>query len=1374
MGSQSYLPSRSEGRFWALAAVLLFSLVATATGEDLAGREVLSGEVCAFEPAGPCSNCSYRWTASDGSPISSDSVIFNWTAPSVRESKTVIINLTVTNELGCSGQEEMEVVVSPEPPVCPVCAIVSEDVVCAGATIGMETAEDPDYLYLWESSDGVFSSSNASTTNWTAPEDPGEYTIHLLVSSATFDCSCGTSKTITVTPCKPEILLMKGCVYESPVRVGDFVTYTYEVENVGDLPLREVNLTDTHDWGPSCDPILVSGDSKDDGVMDPGEVWLYECSYQIPNPSDYDQLLTIMAAPRSGADEALILSLSRMTTRLEIKLEKMVEMMGRFNFSRAQVTEGEIFLDGKNLTRYNYTDNVTRETLSLATDEAGVVRWSEYYSPIQDAVLTRERSPSGKLISDYYLSKRTNEGLLIEYDTPSPGYSTYNATDYDTGDTLITVMNAAGAVISREYQKTPGLPPPYKKRVWVHNTAAVTAVGPGGENVSDWDVFSLEVELPQPDLKIAKRADPSTVEAGGVLKYTIDYANDGDADATGVVIEETYDENVTFISSTPIPPDPGADNIWTIGNLPREVSGSIVILVRVNSSLGSGSTLTNRVNIICDENQTADVTINTSVKGPRLQITKTAPSLVSPGSFFNYTITFWNEGTGDATNVTVTDILDPNVGYINLTPPSSPLPNSTSSNKLWWYIGNLAPGEGGTITVGVNVSSPPKTNVIHNFCNISSNESKGDFAEVYTLIVSSLWIRKSTEKSEYSSGDEVVYTILYGNNMDCSGLGNVSSCTAKDVKIVDRLPDLVEYLSSSPPPSRAGEKVLVWEIGDLPANTTGSIKITVEIPERPEVIFDESSSVSGEGFVSIRERLSTSREPYDLTNRVNITGNYTDDEGNTTVSTDSSEATVNVVDSGTEIATVEHGSGYYEEDRVASLKTTNKSTSLDKEIFAARKPTTFTLLNGRTVEYNSSWTDMTCAKNRIRSESVGEDYRYMEDVDKRSSFLLDENQTVYASDSEFSGGMGSVGFLRIDPETGDLLISIDEDYQGSFRVEESIDSYGSGVSYEKGAIGEGFVSADHWVDDSQRSFEHGSGHYESDELIATGTIYKDARMVYLPTATTAGSLILNSSSRWYEGTSAKGDDHLISERISSADYIDMETVADSSSVSILGEFEGRQDVRAVVGGGPREEEEIVIDQTFMGRYQVATAIGIYNAPTYLEPHVNVTKEQIAWGEDAVQFRINVTNDGNKNLGPVVVSDLLPPGLFFINSSLRPETEETRLNWTILSLPMGGMMTIDVWAGISGAGPAGRNVVTVFADYDGGRVTAEDGCVVVSSGLHLWPEPPIEPEEESEAEENDSEVCEPWSPPDWNLTGGGLYMEMEDPENVLCCDLNHPF
>ncbi len=1562
MGSESSLSSKLgcwRIRASALVTLLIFVIFVATTAAELEGRQIFSGEICTFEPESPCPNCTFRWDASDGSPLWSDSAVFKWTAPDVFQSKMVVINLTVTNEGGCTGRDEMEVTIYPvqqvvtgpdsicdgttalfsantefdsykwevfdaqgayvggfndtgtssvswSPPgpgeyhitlngggrdgpdryqkrvtvlEAPKCAIIAEDVVCPGTTITMETAEDPDYRYWWEASGGTLSSQNSSTVDWTAPEEPGEYTIDLMVSSAIFDCNCVSSKVVTVLACQPEISVLKDCVYEAPVRVGDFVTYTYEVENVGDLPLRDVNLTDVHDWGPSCDPTRVSGDSGEDGVLDPGESWFYECRYQMPNPSDYDQLLTIMSdGQRSGADMALIQRLSRMTLRLEIKLNSMVEMRGRFNFSRAQMVEDEIVLYGNNLTLRNYTDSVTKETLSLAIDEAGVLRRSEYYSPIQDAVLTSEYGPSGKLTSDFYLSMRTNEGLRIEYNTPTAGYKTYTATDYATGDTLITVMNAMGVVISREYRKTPGYIP-YKKRVWVHNTVTVTAIGPRGENVTDWDVFSLEIEVPQPNLKITKRADPDPVEAGGVLKYTIDYTNFGDADSTGVVIEETYDDNVTFVSSSPAP-DPGTNNKWTIGDLARDVSGSIDIVVQVNSTLESGHILLNRVNITsaenatdeavietavvapvlvvekvadpdpvdagrflnytitygnegdgvahgvvikeiydemvefissdplpdsetndiwsvgnlsaneggtirirakvqnyveagtilnntvkitCDENRTSNVSINTIVKGPRLKITKTAPSLTSPGSFFNYTITFWNEGTGNATNVTVTDILDENIIYDNDTSPSDPPPNWKNGSEIRWYFGNLTPGQEETIKIKVKVKEDDEisSNVIRNRYKIDSDQTKGDFASVETMIVSSLWINKTAEESEYSAGDEVVYTILYGNAMNCTAGG--PNCTAEDVVVVDRLPELAEYLWASPRPSRASGKVLVWEVGNLSSNENGSITLVVKIPERPDVRFDESSSVSGEGFVSIRERLSTDRRPYDLTNRANITGIYrrvnvsSYDQDDIIISQDSSEATINVVEApGTEIWAVEHGSGYYEEDRIARLNSTNKSISLDKEIFAKRRATTFSLPMDRQLDYNSSWTDRTCAKNRVRSESVAEDYRYAEYIDKRSSFLLDENQTVYGSDAEFLGGMGHVGYLKLDPETGDALMILDEDYHGSFRVEESIDSYGKGVSYEKTAIGEGFVSADHRVDDSQRSFEHGSGHYESDELMATGTIYKDSRMVYVPNTQTAGSLVLNRSSRWHEGMSTRGDEYIISERTSSANYIDKETVVDSSSLSIFGEFEGRQDVKAAVQAGPHEEEMVVIDQTFLGSYKVATSIGIHKAPKYLEPHVNVTKDQIASGEDAVLFRINVTNDGNKPLGPIVVVDLLPPGLVFINSSLRPEIEGGLLTWTILSLPIGGKLTIDLWTGLKGS--AQINVVAVTADYDGGVVRAENSCVAIPSGLYLGPEVQFVSENETETEDNATLKGELWSPPDWNLTS----------DSVVCC------
>jgi len=51
--------------------------------------------------------------------------------------------------------------------------------------------------------------------------------------------------------------------------------YTFLVSNPGEVPLADVDLTDTWDQG-SCTPSFVSGDDGN-GLLDPGEAWEYQC-----------------------------------------------------------------------------------------------------------------------------------------------------------------------------------------------------------------------------------------------------------------------------------------------------------------------------------------------------------------------------------------------------------------------------------------------------------------------------------------------------------------------------------------------------------------------------------------------------------------------------------------------------------------------------------------------------------------------------------------------------------------------------------------------------------------------------------------------------------------------------------------------------------------------------------------------------------------------------------------------------------------------------------------------------------------------------------------------------------------------------------------
>jgi uncharacterized repeat protein (TIGR01451 family) len=79
-----------------------------------------------------------------------------------------------------------------------------------------------------------------------------------------------------------------------------------------------------------------------------------------------------------------------------------------------------------------------------------------------------------------------------------------------------------------------------------------------------------------------------------------------------------------------------------------------------------------------------------------VSITKSGPTSANSGVDITYTITYKNIGTNYATNVVVTETYPSEVSYVSATPTPD-----TGNNK--WNIGDLTPGEGGTITVIVHI-----------------------------------------------------------------------------------------------------------------------------------------------------------------------------------------------------------------------------------------------------------------------------------------------------------------------------------------------------------------------------------------------------------------------------------------------------------------------------------------------------------------------------------------------------------------------------------------------------------------------------------------------------------------------------------------------
>src|SRR5262249_45454155 len=81
------------------------------------------------------------------------------------------------------------------------------------------------------------------------------------------------------------------------IRVGDPVTWTYEVHNTGSVPLSNVVVTDNV---AGVTPVYVSGDLNNDGKLDLSEVWLFQAQGTAV-AGQYANTGTVTGTPPTGS-----------------------------------------------------------------------------------------------------------------------------------------------------------------------------------------------------------------------------------------------------------------------------------------------------------------------------------------------------------------------------------------------------------------------------------------------------------------------------------------------------------------------------------------------------------------------------------------------------------------------------------------------------------------------------------------------------------------------------------------------------------------------------------------------------------------------------------------------------------------------------------------------------------------------------------------------------------------------------------------------------------------------------------------------------------------------------------------------------------------
>lgn len=164
----------------------------------------------------------------------------------------------------------------------------------------------PDFSWIVEGENGTYVGFEAS-----APLPPGSYpnlNVHVQVfdddesqTSAVADRAIQLD-ILCATQELPDICIEKTALDDN-VDPPATLHYTYQVCNPGQVPLSNIVVTDD-----TCDSVqYVSGDdSPANGLLDPGELWLYTCEYEYAGPADPGTCVVNTVTVTGGYDEQTV------------------------------------------------------------------------------------------------------------------------------------------------------------------------------------------------------------------------------------------------------------------------------------------------------------------------------------------------------------------------------------------------------------------------------------------------------------------------------------------------------------------------------------------------------------------------------------------------------------------------------------------------------------------------------------------------------------------------------------------------------------------------------------------------------------------------------------------------------------------------------------------------------------------------------------------------------------------------------------------------------------------------------------------------------------------------------------------------------------
>jgi len=460
------------------------------------------------------------------------------------------------------------------------------------------------FTYAWsDTCGGTFDAQTGETedgaisTTYTAPEvsEETDCLIRLVITD-----SCGRETVVasptTIVP-EPELTLDKSADVTTYAAVDDVITYTFSVENTGNVALTgPVTIDDDLTDDETCPALTTIGDN--DADLDPGEILECSATYTITQADlDAGSVENAATAEADGttsnedtetvsADQTPELTLDKSAdvttyaavddeivytfdlentgnvTLTDVTIEDPLPGLGTLDCGDDTLPVASLAPGGTISCSATYT--VTQEDLDAGSventatatgtdpnDEEVETTDDETVSADQTPELTLDKSADvttyaavdDEIVYTFDLENTGNVTLTdVTIEDPLPGLGTLDCGD----DTLPVASLAPGGTISCSATYT--VTQEDLDAGSVENTATATGTDPNDEEVETTDDETVSADQ-TPELTLDKSADVTTYDAAGdVISYTFSVENTGNITLAGPV---TIDDDLTDDESCP-------------------------------------------------------------------------------------------------------------------------------------------------------------------------------------------------------------------------------------------------------------------------------------------------------------------------------------------------------------------------------------------------------------------------------------------------------------------------------------------------------------------------------------------------------------------------------------------------------------------------------------------------------------------------------------------------------------------------------------------------------------------------------------------------------------------------------------------------------